>query len=110
MGRFALGVALVAAFGAGCTRRVSEPLPVGPDTYTTSAHVTLGSTTRAREAVLKAAGALAKQLLVVNISDHAVGPNDATADVTFRCLAAGDPELRRPNFQQSPNVGIQDQR
>jgi len=44
------------------------------------------------------------------MSEHAIGTNDANVDVTFRCLAAGDPELKRPNFQQAPNVVIQDQR
>lgn len=31
-------------------------------------------------------------------------------DVMFRCLSANDPEYRRPDYEKSPNVIIQDNR
>lgn len=33
----------------------------------------------------------------------------AQAEVQFRCLAKGDPELRRPTMQKSPDIVIKNQ-
>jgi hypothetical protein len=103
---FALGLAVgVAAFGAGCSSaRVTQPLPIGADTYTVSARTPYG-TASARDAALSAANQqcarLSKQLLVLKSSNNfELNENKDietdTIDVTFRCLAAGDPALRRP--------------
>ena len=104
---FALGLAVsVAAFGAGCTgARITQPLPIGADTYTVSARTPHGGAASARDAALSAANQqcarLSKQLLVLKSSnDFELNENKDietdTIDVTFRCLAAGDPSLRRP--------------
>ena len=114
--------AVIATCWAGCSTAatVTKPLPVGPDTYTVSARMPQGGTLSAREAALSAAnqqcGRLSKQLLVLKSStnvdfnenkDVVVAENEdavvaenkdvVVVDVTFRCLATGDPELPRPN-------------
>jgi hypothetical protein len=104
---FALGLAVsLAALGAGCSSaRVTQPLPISADTYTVSARTPHGGAASARDAALSAANQqcarLSKQLLVLKSSnDFELNENKDietdTIDVTFRCLAAGDPALRRP--------------
>ena len=102
---FALGLAVsVAAFGAGCNTpaRVTQ---IGADTFTVSARTPHGGTASARDAALSAANQqcarLSKQLLVLKSSNNfelnemkEIGSD--IIDVTFRCLVAGDPALRRP--------------
>jgi hypothetical protein len=106
----------ICSITAGCTLRATDPLPVGPDTYTTSAHALHGGTANARQAALNTANqrcvGMGKHVLVTNINQHTgvLNIDEANVDVTFRCLAANDPELRRPNLQQVPDVVIQDQR
>jgi hypothetical protein len=112
--RITLTAAVIAACWAGCSAaaRVTQPFPVGPDTYTVSARMPHGGTSSAREAALSAANQqcarLFKQLLVLKSStnvdfnetkDVVVAENKdvVIVDVTFRCLATGDPELPRPN-------------
>jgi hypothetical protein len=80
-------------------------LPIGADTYTVSARTPHSSTASARDAALSAANQqcqrLSKQLLVLKSSNSfELNENkdieSDSIDVTFRCLAAGDPALRRP--------------
>jgi hypothetical protein len=90
---------------------VTQPLPVGTDTYTVSARTPYGGTASARDAALSAANQqcarLSKKLLVlkssnnIELNENKDIVSDIT-DVTFRCLAAGDPELPRPNSQPTP--------
>src|SRR4249920_3923051 len=105
---FALGLAVsLAALGAGCSSaRVTQPLPISADTYTVSARTPHGGAASARDAALSAANQqcarLSKQLLVlkssndIELNENKDVVSDIT-DVTFRCLAAGDSALRRPN-------------
>ena len=104
---FALGLAVsLAALGAGCSSaRVTQPLPISADTYTVSARTPHGGVASARDAALSAANQqcarLSKQLLVLKSSnDFELNENKDietdTIDVTFRCVAVGDPALRRP--------------
>ena len=97
----ALGrAAAVAALVSGCSAaQVTQPLPVGPDTYTVSARSSRGGPATARDAAISAANQhcarLSKQLLVLSSSTNTVlnqnntGPNEneSVVDVTFRCLA-----------------------
>jgi hypothetical protein len=106
---FALGLAVsFAALGAGCSTP-TQVKQIGPDTFTVSAHTPRGGTSSARDAALSAANQqcarLSKQLLVLkSSSDIELKENQVTEtkdivsdimDVTFRCLAAGDPALGR---------------
>ena len=105
-----LTAALIAACWAGCSTAatVTQPLPVGPDTYTVSARMPQGGTSSAREAALSAANQqcarLSKRLLVLKSSsnidlneNNEIAKDKDVVDLTFRCLATGDPELTRPN-------------
>ena len=106
-----LTAGVIAACWAGCSAaRVTQPLPVGPDTYTVSARTPHGGTASARDAALSAANQqcarLSKQLLVLKSSsnidlneNNEIAKDKDVVDLTFRCLAAGDPELARPNSQ-----------
>jgi hypothetical protein len=105
----ALGRAVtVAALVSGCSAaRVTQPLPIGPDTYTVSARTSRGGTAPAREAAISAANQhcarLSKQLLILSSSTNTgFNENEGVVDVNFRCLAAGDRELRRPNIPTYP--------
>jgi hypothetical protein len=106
---FALGLAVsIAALVASCSSpaRVTQPLQIGADTYRVSARTPHGGTASARDAALSAANQqcvrLSKQLLVLKSSNNfELNENNDIGsdiiDVTFRCLAAGDPALHRPN-------------
>lgn len=49
-----------------------------------------------------------RQMQPVNVrSRDGSFSNFAQSSVQFRCLDAGDPELRRPNLQRSPDIVIQ---
>lgn len=81
---------LAALCGCAFTSNVT---PVGPDTYFVSARAApvRGGIEAARPMALQEASdyctKLGKQVLVKSID---------VADVTFRCLAPGDPDLQRP--------------
>jgi hypothetical protein len=99
--QLAIGVgAVIAACVAGCSAtRVTQPLPVGPDTYKVSSRTVHGGTAPARDAAVSAASQhcarLSKKLLVLRSSTNTgLNADEGVVDLTFRCLAAGDPELR----------------
>jgi hypothetical protein len=92
--RITLTAAVIATCWAGCSAaRVTQPLPVGPDTYTVSARTPYGGTASARDAALSAANQqcarLSKKLLVLKSSNNIeLNENKDIAiditDVTFR--------------------------
>jgi hypothetical protein len=95
----------------------SGVLKMGPDTYSVSVHAApaRGGESGARnlaltEANTKCAGE-GKEILVTNISSgrstHFPG---GTVEVTFRCLAKGDPDLQRPTYRAAPTAVIEDRR
>ena len=89
---------------AACTS-ISEVVPVGKDTF-----MLTGSNNHSRSTggeikveLFKVANAycasLGKELMPVKTSSvDARLFNSSTSDLYFRCLLAGDPELRRPDF------------
>jgi len=100
---FALGLAIsTATFVAGCrsAAQVTQPLRVDADTYRLSSRTSSGGTGPARDAAMSAARQqcvqLSKQLLVLSSSTN-IGSNaeQGVFDVTFRCLAPGDPGLQK---------------
>ena len=116
--RITLIVAVVAVCWAGCSAaRVTQPLPVGPDTYTVSARMPHGGAASAREAALSAANQqcarLSKQLLVLKSStniDFNENKDVVVVDVTFRCLATGDPAAGGRRSHAHPRRGIRPHR
>lgn len=95
---------------AAC-QSTNQVMPLGPDTYSVSArvHYLSGGGPAATQKALAQANqhcaASNKQILVTNQSSQD-GEPFGNAQVTFRCLAAGDPGLVRPTYEQSPNVVV----
>lgn len=87
-------------------------LTLGPDTYRISAtkHNLSGGAPEAEANALQSAESFCtsrgKQLLVSNMSSGFDRPF-YTYTATFRCLALGDPDLRRPVYQSAPDMVIQ---
>jgi hypothetical protein len=101
---------------AACAQS-SGVLKMGPDTYTVSATAApaRGGSSEARKLALADANQycakLSQEILVTNIGTATTNVYGAgSADVTFRCLAKGDPELQRPEYQKSPDTVIEDRR
>lgn len=90
---------------------------MGPDTYTISVHAApaRGGEAGARNLALTEANERCstegREIMVTNIasgrSSHLPG---GTVDVTFRCLAKGDPDLQRPVYRAAPAAVIEDRR
>jgi hypothetical protein len=87
---------------------------MGPDTYTVSVHAApaRGGEPGARNLAISEANAHCareqKEILVQNISSgrskHLPG---ATVELTFQCLAKGDPDLQRPSYRAAPTSVIE---
>jgi hypothetical protein len=104
----------VALFGlllTGCAD--SGVMKVGPDTYMVSATRPgiSGDVTAAKQAALKQGQEYCtkqgKQLLVQHMDDQVRWDCPGTSNVTFLCLAEGDPELQRPKYRKEPDVIIE---
>lgn len=80
---------------AGCAT-TSGPQKVGPDSYMISVNAKVGSETGMRTAALEQANthcaSINREILVFNL-DTQSGEYGAAGQVTYKCLAAGDPEL-----------------
>jgi hypothetical protein len=54
---------------------------------------------------------MGKEILVTNIGTATTNVYGAgSADITFRCLSKGDPELQRPDYRKAPDTVIEDRR
>ena len=97
---------------AGCAS--PGPVPMGKDTYMlsgtgawswSSGAALKGDLFREADAFCLSRG---KQLMPVNTaSNDGSFSRFAQAELQFRCLAEGDPELARPNLEPVPNVRIE---
>jgi len=100
---------------AGCVS-TSQVLEVGRDTYSVSATADgYRTAASAREQAFnlgaQKCSQLGKHFMLLNESTARTRMGiDTTVSVTFRCLAADDPEYQRPEIQPAPNVVIEDQR
>ncbi|MDA3789813.1 MAG: hypothetical protein PF503_15115 [Desulfobacula sp.] len=102
---------LVSALIAACAH--SGVVQIGPDTYMiansewgfTSGGVQKAKVMREASDYCKSIG---KQMLTISTSqnDVAWGKTPA-AEVQFRCLSYGDPELQRPTLQKLPDTVIE---
>lgn len=107
----AIAVATVCAGLAACST-TGKVLTLGPDTYRVSAsqHNLSGGAPAAEEKALQAAeahcAAQGRQVLVTNTSSDFDRPL-YTFSANFRCLAKGDPELRRPTYRSAPDLVIE---
>jgi len=109
-----LSLILTVAIVSGCAH--SGVVPIGPDTYMIANSewgFTSGGVQKAK--VMKEASdycsSIGRQMLPVstNQNDVAWGKTPA-AEVQFRCLSAGDPELQRPTLQLAPTTVIENRR
>ena len=98
---------------AGCAQS-SGVMKLGPDTYTVSTHAApaAGGTSGAKGRSLTEANnhcaSMGKEILVTNISTGASGHMPGgTSDVTFKCLAEGDPELQRPSYESGADIVVE---
>ncbi|HKQ40641.1 MAG TPA: hypothetical protein VJ063_21415 [Verrucomicrobiae bacterium] len=93
----------VYVFITGCSTGV---VPAGPDTYLISRSVSgFGTAGAAKAAVYKEANAwcTARGLVMVPVSsdakDPVIGQHMGSADLLFRALKPGDPEIKRTNVE-----------
>jgi len=78
--------------------------PFGPDTYTSSA------TPKFRTALLNRANEFckSKNQVIMPINEDTTGRGYYV--IVFRCLSPDDPDYVRKDWEQSPNVVIEDKR
>ena len=103
----------VVAFLVGCGS-VSPVVLTGQDTFMVESHGVAGNGSSATEKIKAYQAAAAHcsaigkefQPLSTNQTEAGWGKPPA-AEVHFRCLAKGDPELSRPNMQPGANVIIE---
>ena len=102
-----LSIALILSLGlAGCAGVTDVVVPMGQDTFMIACHGTMGwSSAGAQKAKAfqqadEYCKKLGKQLQVINTTETPSGFGKiASAEVQFRCLMPGDPELGRPTLQ-----------
>jgi hypothetical protein len=89
-------------------------LPAGPDTYTVTEHraPVLGGASEAQRAAMTEANDYCsqdgKKFFPLNMAQQPTVPAGGPGySVTFRCLEPDDAELKRPNFQPTPNIVIE---
>lgn len=101
-------IALLALTACGMQTFSSGVQEIGPDTYTVSADDLMAS--KAKGAAYSQASAYCAQsgrkILVIGNASEERGPHNV-ADVTFRCLGKGDRELRRPRYEDQPDLVIE---
>ena len=98
---------------AGCGS-ISPVVSIGRDTFMVESHGVAGNGTSASEkakAYQTASNyctALSKEMQPINTAQVEAGwGRPPSAEVQFRCLSAGDPELARPNLRPGPNLVIE---
>jgi hypothetical protein len=88
---------------SGCT--TSDVVPAGPDTYMVSASGAGFSAAGVREKVYNKANEFcaARGLVMVPVSFDSrpgeLGQHPPSADLVFRALKPGDPDIKRPNVE-----------
>ena len=97
--------------GCGLETYSTRVLEVAPGTFTVATDD--ASASIAMQAAVGQAqvhcGSLSKEILITNRSATAVGARNVY-EVTFRCLAKGDPELARSTSARPPDMRIEDRR
>ena len=97
---------LCAVLLAGCTTHI---IPAGPDTYRVSTYYDFTSG-GAQNATYKAANEFCAKrgLVMVPVSSDSregiCGQRPPTADLVFRALPPGDPEIKRPSIDKPDSI------
>lgn len=104
---------LAAAIAAGGCSTSSGVLKLGPDTFTVHAEAkdVAGGEAESRRMVLSEAAKYCADrnlnLMVTSIkSGRVYPPPGGRAEATFRCLAEGDKDLRRPVYEEGADTII----
>lgn len=100
---------IVAACGS-----ISQVVPIGRDSFMVESHGVAGngaSSTEKTKAFQTAAAhckSLGREFQPISTNQTEAGwGRPPSAEVQFRCLAAGDPELGRPQLQKVPDTIIE---
>ena len=108
-----LGTPVVALMLTACAMS-SGVVKMGPDTYTVSVAASparggeIGAKSLAYEQASKQCSDMGKELLVTNTrAERTTTMGAGMTELTFRCLAAGDPDLQRPTYRSTPDVVIE---
>ncbi len=87
---------------------------MGPDTYTIYQHASAarGGTAAAKRMALQEANnycsQMGREILVTNWQTQTTNRmGQGNADIEFRCLLSGDPDLVRPVYEKAPNTVIE---
>lgn len=101
-------VACALAVGCGLKTNTTGVQVLGPDTYLVAVDDLNPSTsTGTALAATKAfCGQQSKEVLVTNRSVSTQSSRVVT-EITFMCLAKGDPELARPRYETAPSTVIE---
>lgn len=116
------GVLIIMTTGCATTSpanpsEVGDIVPIGKDTYMVGRQggffTASGGEVKAQ--IFRDANVFClskgKNLMPVSSSSRDAGPyRHATAELQFRCLTDGDPDLGRPTIKTRPDVIIEDQR
>jgi hypothetical protein len=91
----------------GCTRS-SGVLPMGPDTFTITAHSPnqSDSTKKALKEAQDYCRSVGKEIIVTNTSMSGDGLGGYGFNATFRCLSPDDPEYVRPIYKKPADIDI----
>ncbi|MFT6089421.1 hypothetical protein [Sulfitobacter sp.] len=110
--RIKIGGMICAVLALGACEQSTGVLPMGPDTFSIATSSELGGVVVAKRAAVSEASAFCtgrgQQMVAMqsqsSVKDDWAGDSIGYHDFTFRCLNAGDPQLRRPvvgNSQQT---------
>lgn len=115
--KISLGLTILSLSACVTSSGQSDIVPIGKDTYmvgraggffTVSGAEVKAQLYRDANAFCQTRG---KNLMPVSTSSNNSAPYTyATAELQFRCLADGDPGLKRPTMESRPDVTIQMQR
>jgi hypothetical protein len=108
-----LVLSLFAILSAGCAKVVSSGInQLGPETYavTVQASRSNGGLVGAEGIALEEAGDFCRRSNTTILVLTREPLRGATFRATFRCLAAGDPDLKRPEIQLPPDRIIEQRR
>jgi len=103
-------IVLLLAMICGCSTRTSI-LPFGPETYKITADG-WNLTNAKNDAIAQAnihCQKMNKHFMPVSAQGKSLagGQGRGIYDLAFRCLDASDPELKRPDWQNSPDIIIE---
>lgn len=105
--RFSVIICVLLLAGCGAVPRSSGVMKLGPDTYRISARASLANQMESQRMAFKEAGehcaGLGREMMSVSTYTKELEP----FELTYRCLKADDPQLKRPTLERAPDTVIQ---